>query len=379
MTQTQHDGQGVCITHSGNLLEVRPPMQHLLDPILSYTHRHTAPRPGQADKISVSDEVMYRLENNALYTYQGALSEVRRVFNESGIDYTYTDLRPANPRVEPDYDSLKLAMPNLQFRIKQKDIIAHIIGCDYGQIVAPTAYGKTFIMLVTAALFPKANIIMASPSVSLLDSTYRRMRQITYQVGRIGGGRNEPDRITLTTMRSLEKCDLHTCDILIIDESHKAAAPCTAKTLCTLRNVRKVFGLSATPEGRADGADVVTRTLVGPVLYEVEYQEAKDAGIVADLKVVAFDMPEGCCTALSSKYSTRIAKKRNLYWRNDVRNKKFADAVNAVPASYGMDDPQVLIGTHSLTQVSSTMATVGPQPKYVRKCYSISKRVSCGV
>jgi superfamily II DNA or RNA helicase len=235
-------------------------------------------------------------------------------------------------------------MPNLEFRLKQDVILSYIIGCNSGQFVAPTAYGKTFLMLAMTALYPRNNIIIASPSQALLDGTYRRMVAIAgSDVGRTGGGHNEPQRVTLTTYKSIMRAPTHKCDILLIDESHRVPGPQFSADIASIRSPIKIFGMSASPDGRSDQAELVTEVLIGPKIYEITYQEAVDSGIISKIGVRMIPMTRMHCQ-VKTDYRDPTTKKRHGYWRNIQRNTRIAQAVNNLPTDMGLpDDPQVLI------------------------------------
>jgi len=337
----------VRIRRSGNVLEIIPAMQDLLDPVLSYNHRYMNYDPHAADRsMLIRKRDLYRVDGNKLYTTQGALQLVIDTFKRYKVPCVYEDLR-SERNLEPDYEHLKMCMPELQFRLKQDEILAHLIGKGSGVIVAPTAYGKTFIMLALAALYPKANIIMASPSTALLRGTYRRMLNITTQVGRVGGGQKDPRRVTLSTYQSIMHANPEQCDILLIDECHRVAAPRISGDIARIRNPVKIFGMTATPKGRSDGADLSMEVLLGPIIYRIPYEEAAEHGLIAKIKVAMVDMPSGCCRIRSCDRKTKPAKKRWCYWRNEVRNSRFANALLTWPEKCGIKNPQTLVLTET--------------------------------
>ena len=333
------------IIRSGNLLKVTPPCQHILDSILGYKHRRTKfgrAAIGAKHEITIEDASLYRVKDGSLYTLHGARHRIETAFAAHGIQYTYTDLR-VNQTLEPNYEHLQQCMPRLNFRLKQDEIMARIIALDSGQIEAPTAYGKTFIMLVLVALYPEANIIIASPSTALLKSTYRRLLEITPYVGRVGGGQSKPDRVTLATFKSIMHAPIDICDILLIDECHRLAADQISKNVAKITSPVKTFGMTATPVGRSDGAEAITEFLVGPVIYRIEYEEAEKAGLVAKMKVVLLNMDTCPAGTKTDTLKTRPAKKRRAYWRNNVRNSLFANRIQHIPAALEIVDPQILV------------------------------------
>lgn len=334
----------ITIKRSGNVLEVSPPALGILDPVLRYDHCYLN-YDSRASDLSprIVNRGLYRIKDDKLYTTQGALHRITKALDDHKIPYTYTNL-DTRPPLEPDYEHLERCLPQLQLRVRQDEILANLIGRDSGVIVAPTAYGKTFIMLALVALYPNANIIITSPQVTLLQSVYRRLLRITPYVGRVGGGHNKPAKVTLTTYASLLKAPVDKCDILLFDEVHRLAAPQTSMQVAKIRAPRKIFGMTATARGRSDGAELVTEVLVGPVVARVKYDEAVEAGVIAPIRVAMIDMPRGCCALNSGTKRTRVAKKRLCYWRNTVRNGLFAQAVSTYPQKLGIRaDPQVLI------------------------------------
>ena len=336
----------VNIRRSGNIIEIDGHALPVLEPELTYKHRE-AGKPGSGNKMQITDRPVFRLEGGKIYALCGVLTRVIDVLTKLGIAYTYSDLRPADrQQLTPDYEHFKLCIPSLNFRHKQDHVLATLIGKNRGVIKAPTGYGKTFIMLAMAALYPNSNIVIASPAVTLLDSTYRRMLEISPNVGRVGGGNNDPKRITLATYLSILKADIDKCDILIFDEVHKVASDKMSKMVAAISNPVKVFGMSATPYGRSDGANLVTESLIGPLIYELPYDEIADAGIVADIKVAMVEVPRESCDISSSRWKTKPAKLRWCYWRNGERNQRIAEAATTIPKEMGMrDDPQTLVLT----------------------------------
>jgi len=341
----------VVIRRSGNMLEVNPACQEFLGPELKYDHLKLNFTPfgsysGIAKKrkdMELISRMLYRLDGGKLYTTQGALQRIQDTLTRYKIEHTFEDLR-TNKTLVPDYENLMRVMPDLIFRYKQDEVLARLVGLDSGVIVAPTAYGKTFIMLMLIALYPKANIIIATPGVPLLESTRRRIQEkVTLQVGTVGGGQDCPDRVTLVTYKSLRKAPIAKCDILLIDECHMVPASQTALDLSVISNPVKIFGLTATPRGRSDNAELVMEALIGPVIYTVEYQEAAQAGMVSKIDVKCLSMRD--CPLINT-WKLRVARKRNLYWKNTWRNQAFARRILQEIASRG--DPQVLVLTETL-------------------------------
>jgi hypothetical protein len=320
----------VNIERFGNVLGVTPDMFKILGPELTFTRKEMDNDwvAGGGLTMQFVKEGLYRVESGTLYTLQGALTRIQNKLKKCKIPFTFTDKRKVT-HIEPDFDHLHLCMPKLQFRLKQDEALAHLIAHNSGQIEAPTGYGKTFLMLALMALYPKSNIIIASPTTALLKGTYRRALDITGDVGIVGDGRRDPRRVTLSTYNSIMRCRVEECDILMLDEAHRAAGPDISANVARMRNLVKIFGLSASPDGRSDGAELRTEVLIGPHIYTVDYKEAAAAGIVSKIKVVMVPMMDHQVNTIPCSDST--TRKRWYYWKNLDRNERLVRALKHYP------------------------------------------------
>ena len=333
----------VTINQSGNLLELQNAPMEILHPELSYKYRNMDFTGFKKRSIEIEEKLLYNIEpDGKVIVPAGMLSRILNVLKEYGYTANYTDLR-TKVFPKPDFNSLKTLIPDLEFREGQKEIIAQLITKDRGIIVAPTGFGKSTIARMVCALYPTARIIIAAPSTDIIAGTYRRIHEITPDVGRVGDGFKETNkRITVCVTNSLLRADIEKCDIFIYDEVHTAAAEVTSQNIAMVRNA-KMFGFTATPSGRSDGAELVVEALFGPILYKMDYEKAAGAGIISPIKVAMVDVDTDKCFPCSDK-PTKVAKKRWCYWRNEARNRCIASASKDIPRAYGLpDDAQSLI------------------------------------
>ena len=99
---------------------------------------------------------------------------------------------------------------------------------------------------------------------------------------------------------------------------------------------RKAHELVLKMDTSKNRAEIVSEVLLGPVIYEIEYDEAADAGVIAQLKVVMLDLRRDRFSwVVSNDYSTRVARKRHGYWRNKVRNQLLAQAAEDAETGTG--------------------------------------------
>lgn len=79
---------------------------------------------------------------------------------------------------------------------------------------------------------------------------------------------------------------------VLVHNCHTALAPSVVKKLNQFRRA-KLFGLTASPEGRSDGGDGFMEALFGPRLYDVSYQRGVAVGNIVQLRVKMYRSSNG--------------------------------------------------------------------------------------
>jgi len=246
------------------------------------------------------------------------------------VDWSMDDLRP-KVLPPPKLDAMELS----KIRDDQMPALSAIFANDGGVIDGPTGVGKTFLMCQVCRAYPKSRIIICTYRSDVANSIYKRLSEHVPvgALGRVGGGHKRPSRVTVATIDSLLHAKPETCRLFMYDEVHEAAAPTRAIKISKVRMAR-MFGFSASPEGRSDGADMVIEALFGPTIFKSTYQEAEKAGVVATIKVQALQID-----GPSIPYDGDIDQFRYGIWRNDHRNSALAKEATRHLA----DNKQVLI------------------------------------
>jgi superfamily II DNA or RNA helicase len=201
-------------------------------------------------------------------------------------------------------------------------------------IQLPPGCGKSFAIARLALLLPKAKIVLAVPDVDNFNKSWRHLSKYFPAVGRLGDGNQDHQRITVCTFGSLHWVD-DDVDILIVDEAHKAAAESHSKALMMVAHRAVRIGLTATPEGRIDGADAKLEWLFGPVAYRLTWPEAVALGLIVPI-AVKWLSAEGQTNPAAGRKG--IWRKKLGIWRNQARNAMFARAAKALP-----DNEQALV------------------------------------
>lgn len=348
---------------SGNLLEIDG-FDHRFDKFLEtqLTYRHKKfyrgaelaerkrlIRAGQlrgnpafsADPVSLYTKTA----NGTVVTGAGMRNRLCSALSNLKIDYSYQDLRPTEKLLEPArYDRLTY-MDDLEFRRGQAEALAAIEACDGGVIVAPTGFGKTFLMVLLTQIYPDSVIHMVAPGISLLESIFSRLIKVApSKVGRIYGPHNDYDkRIVLCSADSLHKLPYAKAHLLLYDEVHTAATERRSRLLCTHYTDAKFIGLTGSHESRMDGADAVVESIFGPKIAELTYNEAQEAGSVAKINTQFFRIEKSINSPENIEERRADLKKKYGYWVNMERNRKIADVAEICPTLIGKEDPQTLI------------------------------------
>lgn len=343
--------QNLKIRRAGNLLEIEGDIRfiQLLQKKLVYTHKkmlspHEArmkSRGGRSQRFEAEEKSLSWESGGKLYCPAGLYSRIVTISNAIKINIEFLDLRK-NKLPPADFERLT-KIPDLSFRYKQDQVLAVIDACEGGQIACPTGYGKTFIMVLLGYIYPHSRILFVSPGLDLLTSTASRLStHFPADVGRVGGGFSETNRrLTLCSADSLHKVRLDKYHLIVYDEVHTAATDKRAKALCGQSTDAKFIGLSASVNSRSDGADSVVESIFGPVVLQVSYEEAANAGIVSKINTLFIDVPPD--DFMPPITSDVYRKKGEAYWRNNYRHEKIAAFVRQIKNYIDEPDPQILI------------------------------------
>lgn len=340
------------IRRSGNMIDLSPDgynvlppsIVELLDPYLQYTYKRVLrgaesyDLTGHRDGMEITPLRLYKINSEGrLETGYGYIPRLASVLGHAGHDVRFQDLTPPSPDrplcYEPVWDNV--LRHNIQFRPRQMDLITAVMNNLGGIINAPTGFGKTFLLWVLALLYPHARIAIVVKSVEVADKIVRRLTAVMPNVGFVSGkGKKTQGRLTVYTAGSMHHCD-GDVDFLFADEVHQLMSPKHSEDIgCIFRRPR-CFGLTATPEGRMDGAGAKLECYFGPEIFRMTYAEAVALGLVVPIYVNWLTVALNCNPAHNK---TGVPKMRWGIWRNQERNAVIANDARQYPA-----DMQVLI------------------------------------
>jgi superfamily II DNA or RNA helicase len=231
-----------------------------------------------------------------------------------------------------------------------------------GVIVKPTGTGKTEIALAIVARRSVSALIVV-PLRDLMYQWHRRIRQsLGVDAGLLGDGHRQILPITVTTYDSAY---IHMREIgnrfrvVVYDEAHHLPAPALRESaLDCLAPLR--LGLTATPS-RADGADRLLATLIGPVVYEEQIPHARGRTL-ADYTIVRVpiyltDAEQAEFDVLSRRIRRYVAR-----WRQEQAARRAGGS--GVPT----DAPTAPAGFH-WTRDLAVRARTDPEARAVLRAY----------
>jgi superfamily II DNA or RNA helicase len=335
MTVKEAGGSSAALTTtvelSNNLVMVRP-WPPGLEKGLHFMRREFGPQ----NRMKETREDLYWIHevdgNQVGYVPEGFLERVCRKLEKKGHTFSVKDHR--RWRSPPPVDVSRIDAAGL--RDGQDKALVEVASNYNGIIVAPTGYGKSYLIGQICRMYPSLHIVVCTPRKSVVQSLYDRLSSDPFLKGRVGvvcswKNTGTAFQVVVTTTKSLGRMDCEKCDLLLFDECQGVGASCASTQVSRFVYARK-FGFSASPTGRSDGADKVLEALFGPVRLDYTYQMAVDKNSVVPIEVrmVTVEGP-------SVPYESKVAVKRWGLWRNKTRNKAIAESVKE------FQDDQVLI------------------------------------
>lgn len=344
------------IRRSGTLIDVSPDgrsplpeqIRALLEPHLVYEHLHLLhghqawdADTGRRERVKVEVKNMFRYEDGRLTTGYGFIPKILRILQAAGHETHYYDVSP--PRQRPDcytpaWDNLRRYFEPRARQLECLEVISNTWG---GVINATMGFGKTHMFGALAHLYPRAKFAIVVESRDVAAKIVRRLTAEFPNIGHIGGGKKQRgDRITVFTAGSMHHSD-GDFDFLLCDEAHQLMSPKHSAALGENFRFTRNYAFTATPDGRMDGAHAKLEMFFGPEIFTLPYAEAAELGLVVPIRVrwltCNIDGDPG-------NNKSGVPLMRWGIWRNQLRNKMFADDVRE---SYP-DNQQILMAVATL-------------------------------
>lgn len=313
------------------------------------SRRRTQGKRGKAF-YTVEPEPLYRLTDHELITFAGFRFKVYDILSQYA-PITYKDDR------DPQWLFPPYSVDNLgAFKHGQLEALQTVWGADGGVIDCSTGWGKTEEIAKICASYSGIEdykIVVVAPGLDIMNAIIERLSKYGVDAGQVDGSHNRRRQVTVCSARSLMKLedngDLQKTRLCLFDEVHRCAAPTTRQALIRMDNAR-LFGLSATVEGRSDKGDIIVEALFGRRICTVTYEDAVAHDIVAPMHVIMVDTQ-----GPAMDYDNPTSKTRHGIWRNSVRNNMWA-----MIAAQLVEMGQVLILTETLEHATNIFKLLPP-------------------
>lgn len=299
-----------------------------------------------------------------LVTMPGFMHRVKSALREAGWTFTIMDER--TPMPAPDL--LKACSKLYDYQV---ECAWTAIMSGGGIIACPTGWGKTHqIAAIVKAFNPDDLKMRGTPLVVVTtpdkDITFKDWEDLKAMlpdrdVGLVMSGKNKfSDDVQVITLDSLHRLNPDDVGVVIVDEVHASASDERARSITKFKKAAK-WGVSATPDGRFDGRDLVTEGLFGPVVYKRTYQQGVKDGALVPITVCWVQCPEPTVGMEKyEKYSTRDGRYRQGVWRNEGRNAMIGEIIRQLPPNM-----QCLCIMQYLDQMNRIIPYCPPGTEYV--------------
>ncbi len=270
-----------------------------------------------------------------LVTMPGFASRVKSFLTRAGWDVSVDDKRTPLPR--PDVEK---AMTGL--RDYQMPLVWDLLMSNGGLLQGATGLGKTYVIRALCNAFSHETlmargtptIVVAAPDKDINRKNWEELSKLLpdRDVGIIMSGANkQSDDIQVITLDSLHKLDADDVGVLIVDEVHAAASDTRSSEL--LRFTKAIrWGVSATPDGRFDGKDMVTEGIFGPVVSRFTFQDGVKAGALVPITVLWLPAPEPHIGVDAyRRYNTRDKRYQWGVHRNNALNALIGQIFAGIP------------------------------------------------
>jgi len=158
----------VVIERAGNLLSLSPSCVEQLKSTLSYKALKYEQKRG-VSKVSHHIVRLYSVNEGKLFAPAGLLQRIVARLKDRGFEVEYIDHRT---KIFPDPDLSRVDVSGL--KDGQDRALVKIFSSDMGQIEAPTAFGKSYLICQVCQAYPESKIVICAQQAS---SGWRKLRE----------------------------------------------------------------------------------------------------------------------------------------------------------------------------------------------------------
>lgn len=328
-------------------------------------------------EFKATNELLYQLQTGvgpdgqpvqACFTLPGFAKRCKDHLLMCGYEVEVVDGR--TPMPPPD---MVKAMTGL--REYQYELVYRMLMSGGGVLSGATGLGKTHIIKALCNAYSHEvlmqrgtpTIVVAVPDKDITQKNFDDLTELLpdRKVGLVmSGRRNFSDDIQVITLDSLHLLNAEDVGVLIVDEMHTAASDSRAQELLRFSKAR-VWGVSATPDGRFDGKDTVAEGIFGPIVATFSYQDGVQAGCLVPVKVFWIDCPEPNIGLDNySRYKTRDQRYKWGVYNNRSLNNMIGRIFATLPKE--LQTLGMLQFTKHMEQVLRSCADAGVNPMPVQ-------------
>lgn len=317
------------VTILGSFLTVKPAQVSILGPALTFSKKTTEFDRKKKKRVMTTTPTAvydYRVEDDTLVVPSGLLDRVIFNLTKNKIEHVVMRLVRATA-VERTLAMQRVDLASL--RPEQVNMLRAIVTNTHTTCKAATGAGKSFLISSICKIYPNARIVVTTDSKDVITTLRTYLEEAVGEpIGQVGGGKKSEERITVATLQSLTKL-YKKPHILIVDEVHVVGADSYAQACLEVGSEAfKFVGLSATPDGRADNADMVIEGICGPTRVESTYEDSVNSGSVSPIEVDVYTCSSGPSFERTNSLRTQADKDREAIWANSARNKQISEIVN---------------------------------------------------
>lgn len=334
--------QPVQITLADGALEVRGGFSGLTEDLRFWRKEIGFSQKTRRRQVTGHYEDLYSTneDGSALYTMPGFAHRVIEFFKSRNVRYVFTDARTPAPK--PDY-----AKAFKGLRPYQAPLVGKMLMSGGGILQGATGMGKTRCAAAIFRAFDRDELfsrgtptcVFACPDKDINRKNWEEFTEIfpDRSVGIVmSGTRKWSDDIVCCTIDSLDNLDPSKVGLFICDEMHTASSDSRVEKISKFSKALK-WGVSATPDGRFDGKDMVAEGLFGPLVASFGYQEAVRLGALVPITVFWLDCPPPEDLHAYASMKTRDGKVRRGQIANEAFNRMVSDLMLSIK-----DDQQTL-------------------------------------
>jgi superfamily II DNA or RNA helicase len=228
----------------------------------------------------------------------------------------------------PTYAPVDLSKVDVAWRPRQREAVEQMLTQHCGIFKAAPGYGKSMLLCAACQVLPNDRILIVVTGKALLGQMAERLKAFGIKKVGMHDGERSPkadDRVIVCSARSLHKMHPQWPTALFFDEVHQAGAINCMTQLARFQSCR-LFGLSANPYDRGDGAERCVEACFGPLVVDVTQQEACEMGCVlpVEVRLVRYQ------PRVVSEWMTPDAIERYGIWRHEERNRLIASSMRAL-------------------------------------------------